>query len=637
MPMNSVTKHWIAACQQRLLAMLQYLDSTWPQRIAGFHLTGMHTGEWFYPGIGDAGWQHWFADYNDDVAQWYCNTTTKQSAADPQQKCSIPTASQRASANWGNSFVVGAQTGTENNFNLFLSQHVVRSAISALAKTCKTVSQNKMFVMFFYGYLFALADARLSGSGHLALQEVINDVNVDAIVSPYLYIHFSRNVSKTAAAFLPHGPLDAPVVRKKIWIVEDDTRTIFASHTPLSCCKTLRQSVGTLVSHVITAFLHSDGLYFFDLGQAGWFGQPSHPRETALLWGNVTATLKGLQRLKLHPTKTQMPNTEVIPNVVPQIAVFVHQLSPAWTPINGSAGGKPVFDDEAYKEALGGITSLGSPVRQYLLDDLLIMDEALLKDIAFVYILNAYYVPTALKTAIRQKLYGSGRTILYQYTANIISTSATHSRANPAGLANILGIPPSSLVQATPSVRRSLLTLTTGAPSDCTTAMPTNIRFGFAGEDIGPWWHYKPPTAESPLSPKTFVLGHYTEASNTTAPTLLASFICNSFANYRTVWMGSINPPNSVLLGLAKAANVHQYTSTVLGDIIDGQGNVLMLRAGAEKDNREKSSERTVTLPFNAEVVELQTNKTVCSSCSAFTTPPMQVGDTIAWLLGTPR
>jgi hypothetical protein len=62
----------------------------------------------------------------------------------------------------------------------------VVNAITSLAAAAKAVSDGKLFTVSFYGYLFALADSRLAGSGHLGLTELLLSPYVDAVASPYV-------------------------------------------------------------------------------------------------------------------------------------------------------------------------------------------------------------------------------------------------------------------------------------------------------------------------------------------------------------------------------------------------------------------------------------------------------------------
>ena len=73
----------------------------------------------------------------------------------------------------------------------------------------------------------------MSGSGHLALQTLLESPHLDVIQSPYRYDAVVRNAS--LGGYSCNGVWDSPVLHGKTWIVEDDTRTSLASKTNLAC------------------------------------------------------------------------------------------------------------------------------------------------------------------------------------------------------------------------------------------------------------------------------------------------------------------------------------------------------------------------------------------------------------------
>ena len=72
-------------------------------------------------------------------------------------------------------------------------------------------------VGFYYGYLFGLAGRRLTGSGHLALAQLLDSPAVDAIVSPYDY---ATEIRSPTGPLLGHCPMDAARLRGKLYFIE---------------------------------------------------------------------------------------------------------------------------------------------------------------------------------------------------------------------------------------------------------------------------------------------------------------------------------------------------------------------------------------------------------------------------------
>jgi hypothetical protein len=161
----------------QLASVMAEMDAAFPGHIAGVHLSGLHTGEWFFWDDDDPALFH---DYSASASAEFC-------ALYPTL-CPLPAAVARARPTVGtalldNSTVAGAASV---QMSLFLSQLAVR-AITGLAAAIKSVSGGNALVMTFYGYLFELGGRRLPGSGHLALQTLLASPYVDMIVSPYSY------------------------------------------------------------------------------------------------------------------------------------------------------------------------------------------------------------------------------------------------------------------------------------------------------------------------------------------------------------------------------------------------------------------------------------------------------------------
>jgi hypothetical protein len=82
----------------------------------------------------------------------------------------------------------------------------------------------------------------------------------------------------------PSGQVDSAWLRGKLWIVEDDTRTALSAPNPFRFCATMTATLDTLRRNLFTAALHGYGLYWFDLGNEGWFGSVENATATEALW-----------------------------------------------------------------------------------------------------------------------------------------------------------------------------------------------------------------------------------------------------------------------------------------------------------------------------------------------------------------
>jgi hypothetical protein len=210
-PYGSMTAAWANASAGRLGVFLKLLDAAFPGRIAGVHLAGLAAGEmrWEQPPE-SAG----YSDYSASFLAEFLNSSGGGGAppATADDRCSPPD---------GNIFVDSASAA----LNLYVSKAVQR-AISANARAAKMVMEGKGLVLSFYGYLNELGGHRASGSGHLALHQLMADPNIDAIVSPYKYA--LNQFRKPTGTFATMGPADSAWLHGKLWVSEDDTRTSFA-------------------------------------------------------------------------------------------------------------------------------------------------------------------------------------------------------------------------------------------------------------------------------------------------------------------------------------------------------------------------------------------------------------------------
>ena len=132
----------------------------------------------FLPGFGyDFAPSVLVPDYSEATRQRYC---AELFAGRPG--CTLPLPSHRNRAEFGTGFADSITA----DLNLFYSRTVVRT-IDALAAAAKEVSGGNLLTIAYYGYHYELAGSRLPGSGHVALQQLLESPHLDAVASPYMY------------------------------------------------------------------------------------------------------------------------------------------------------------------------------------------------------------------------------------------------------------------------------------------------------------------------------------------------------------------------------------------------------------------------------------------------------------------
>ena len=240
-------------CQMRgYAATLQEVDATFPGRVAGLWLDSGSSGEWNYPASAS---YDFFSDYNPTLMKEFCDYSKNEGADDTGGACDVPTILNRdgvgtsapTSAAAAAAFPpqpplprrqeervgVGGFITTETpsgaavvKYNRFLNGRVT-AAIAALSAAAKEVSNNSVWVGAFNGELYNAANVE-SFDGNLGLSSTLKIPTLDGIGSPWMYFNASQDPMWGAS--LPQGPWDSPRLYGKLWIIEDDQRTLFGNY-----------------------------------------------------------------------------------------------------------------------------------------------------------------------------------------------------------------------------------------------------------------------------------------------------------------------------------------------------------------------------------------------------------------------
>lgn len=586
-PFYSLSAAWLARKQQFLGTVLPVLDATFPGRLVAVRPTYLETGEWFTTPITASGglpgtngtfpWTsdlYYYGDVSADAVAAFC--AWPELPPSLRANCSVPAAAARATANVGNMFVQGADADSARAvmFNRFTAARAAATMVG-LAQVMKDASGGKLLSMFFYGYLFEL-DWDVT-SGHHAMRALLDAPAVDILSAPYSY-----GASRTlGAGFQPHGPADALAAANKLFVHEDDTRTALCAMTPACTqdpfwiARNLSDTIAFIRRNGLTAALRGNGLYYFDLWDWGWYGRPDAPAASAALWRAISDVVGAAQRLDLSHAAALRP----------QILVFVDEVSSAHTPVAGAAGPAAYAVASALLEgAAVELTLIGAPVRLRLLSDLLAPSFSA-GDARFCIFLNAVALANETRVAIRAKLLGGGRTVVFFGAAGLFDADPSSLRANPNMVSNLTGIN---------------LTLGAGARS-LLTRVAAAAGGGAYGLDVplAPWWFADDAGAET--------LGVYAADGS-------AGLVRKRFVDHTTVWSGSPGLPAALWRRLAQDAGAHVFSSAP-GDVVEAAGNSLMVLTAA-------AGARTIALPAAAQrvVEDVGGGKEVpvCTACASF-------------------
>ncbi|MCX7887036.1 MAG: beta-galactosidase, partial [Verrucomicrobiae bacterium] len=150
---------------ERLAALIEHLEEKFGKHVAGYHIAGQNTGEWFYEGT----WKRPLSGYAPaDRTAWQQWLRTRGRAELP-----VPTPEERRTTN------VFA-TANVVDWAQF-QQEAMADCVIALARTTRRASRGKKLVVFFYGYVFEFAPVANGPavSGHYALRRVLNCPDID--------------------------------------------------------------------------------------------------------------------------------------------------------------------------------------------------------------------------------------------------------------------------------------------------------------------------------------------------------------------------------------------------------------------------------------------------------------------------
>lgn len=341
------------ACE-RLAALVEHLEATFGDHVAGYHPCGQNTGEWFYRDTWGAklngyapadevGWRQWLsATYPDDAAlqaAWGDPKVTRSGAT-------VPSAAARHAAPFG-IFRDPVSERAIIDFTHF-QQQAMAELVCELAHAVRVASAGRKLVVFFYGYLFEFAPV-VNGpgtSGHYDLSRVLQCPDIDVLCSPISY--FDRGPGQSAPSMTA---AESVALAGKLWLNEDDTATFLSSgnapghHERVD---TLEGSAAELIRNVAQESTRNFGTWWMDLGATGWFNH-------AGLWAEMERLRPMDEYFLDNPTPFR-----------PEVACVIDEESM----MRVAAGGALVSRPGVY-EIRRPLGRMGAPYGQYLTADVI--------------------------------------------------------------------------------------------------------------------------------------------------------------------------------------------------------------------------------------------------------------------------
>ena len=627
----SPTLAWAKASAAEFSASLAALDAAYPGRIAGVQIEGLCGGEWFMHPSDPV--DRMVGDYTEQMRAEYCAEEHRESGSGTAG-CSLPTAAERdaptlgnALLQWNSSVDPSAQSF---RMNRFISQKVA-GAIGEFAAEVKRISSHKALTMAFSGYLFGLSDSRLTGSGHLDLSSLLANPMLDVIDSPYQYESRAR---EPGGRFTSHGPVDSLTLHKKMYVSEDDSRTVLTDTGGWDRhVNTTEGTVNLIRRNMYSAMLHRQGLYWLDLASVGWWGRndnASMVAATDAIWGNASHVLTQWQALLISPA-LQAP---VLPPA--EVAIFVDEISAASRPLLGRGGTIPegyTFERALQQQPWQDIAGIGAPVRVYLQSDLT-HESFSFEEIKLAVFLNCFMIGAGVRQAVKLKLQNSNRTVAWVYAPGLLDADACGGAGacapDAAASSDLVGLPLKMNETTVP-----LATIFEAATATAGPALPAGVAGASYGDQLGsvsPWLSCV--EAEN----EVIILGRY-EAGDQPS----VCWTQHTAANHSALFVGTPRPPTAFWRSVAESAGVHLYTSASGGgtdddatgthaDAVEAAASGLLVHAGTGLQN---GTVRRVQLPRKL-AVRSEWGEVVCSAavpCDSFETPALLDGESVLYWL----
>ncbi|MFC5941226.1 hypothetical protein ABUL04_15500 [Micromonospora harpali] len=633
---------WLAYQEQQISRVLTRMDAQYPGRVMAVLIAYENGGEWFYrpygyddttsrmldwgspnlcatgpdgvrvcqlyPWTNDSGAQpgprgrhsFYLDDYSASAEAGFCAWSALPASLVPGCRSATPT--ERNNAIPGQSPPTsGAARGTvldpadlnslrAAKYHQYLSSRNV-AAITRLLARAKQATGNRILTAVFYGYLYGLR-TELGTSGSNDLATLVDSPSVDIIGVPYSYGD-SRSLGN---GFVQQGPPDTMRLANKLWLDEDDTRTLLAcaptncQPVPFQTATNLWDSIRLLRRNLTTAAIGGRAIHFLDLQGVGWFGDPARTGDSEALWANLQSVFRAADKIQHGGANAYQP----------QVAVFVDDVSANYQPALTPAGENSyAFASDQLSNLMDDLTRLGTPVRHYLLSDLT-KGNLDLSAIKLAVLPNAYAVSPTVRTAIDTRLKTPGRTVLSLYAAGYVQGDQAASTASMAALTGI-------------TVAKG-----TGTPN-------LGQNYSFVGQSGGPAY---------PLTPWFTV----TDAGATTLGTyqaggvsLARKSIPVAGGSWTSVYAAAPKLPLAALRRISEDAGVHHFAPA--GDVVEAAGNTLMVHAGT-------TGTRTVRLPQAMprvyETALYPSDVELCRNCAQLANLPFNAGDTRVFRWTTP-
>jgi hypothetical protein len=394
------SQSWREDTVKGLATLIDYVEtSPYADNFVGYHLASGTTEEWMIWGANENQWVDYSPANLAYFRQWLRNKYGSDQALQKAWRndavtlatAELPNYAQRANSAIA-SFRDPQQEQQVIDFYRYNSW-MVADTLSYFAAAVKKITRNQKTVGVFYGYLLQLCgQQRQQNAGHLGLEQILRDPNIDFVCSP------------TSYAFRQHGGLgtchfmslvDSVKLHGKLWFNENDVRTSLSPGAPGVWGRAKDVPGDIIQQDKELACVIGNGVaqWWFDVGSNRY----DHPDLLAALQRQGEAASEALQL-------DRSANDEVALVVDPDSLCYLKVAD--------------LLGSEQLLRRLPALHRCGRPVGHYLASDLAALQRHRLL------IMACSFAPSAQQRADLEKLKSDDRVIVFLNGAGLYSDGA---------------------------------------------------------------------------------------------------------------------------------------------------------------------------------------------------------------------
>ncbi len=398
---------WREKASRALKAYIQFMESSYPGRIIGYHIGGGVSTEWVEWNVHNRG--H-LSDYSQPMAHRFSRWLGKRHPDWIDDR--LPSPSERMGSGLF-SFRDPIRDLRSIEYSRCLSEAVSETMIG-LCRVAKESTASSRLVGVFYGYLWTHGETLCpQHAGHLCLRKILRSPYIDFVASPYHY-----DYRGLGGVNYPQTLADEVRDSGKMYFNEIDTKTFLTDPrtkwmSQITRPSTTKDTIELLKRDFCYSLSKGVGLWWMDLMDQGWFHHPS-----------ITRALGRLQAIYYS-----LDDAGAIRSDGSQIAVVLDEESFHYlTPFSNLTS--PLLPVQRQRE----LSRIGAPFDEVLLD-------SLSPNYAFYVLPNAFYLEDRDRRRIRRTLKGKGS--LWIYAPGFLSEEG----CSTAGISELLGMEMGMLVR----------------------------------------------------------------------------------------------------------------------------------------------------------------------------------------------